>query len=343
MNIARNFSAEPPSPLTSALFLFMAVCLVGSAGFMWIEGWSFEESLYFTLISITTVGYGDQGASDTGKLYALVVVLSGFGITTYTFSLLMQRAVSNGLRWRDRMQAQIDALTGHSIVCGYGRMGRTICAELAHENASFVVIEEGEKQYEKAVEDGVLVLRGSAADDEVLERAGVRQAAHIVSAVDGEMENIAVTLSASELNPDIEIIARAERDSEVRKLFRAGATRTVSPFRAGGLDAANALLRPAIADCLMHTSEEDCPVELAQVPVEPGSILDGDELARFGQDQGRDAAFVALQHAGGELTISPSGSTRLRAGDTLIVAARPDRVPALRSMGSNVARALRAG
>lgn len=329
--------------ISTALLLFLLICILGSLGFMWIEEWNFQKALFFTLISITTVGYGDEGISEAGKLYALAVVLGGFGVTTFTFSLLMQRAVSKGFGRKDQMKAQIEALKAHTIVCGFGRMGQTICSELKHDGAAFVVIEESEEASSKAIESGFLVVRGGAADDDILLQAGVERAAHIISAVDGEVENIAVTLSASELNPEIEIIARAERDTEMRKLRRAGASRTVSPFRAGGLDAANAVLHPAIADCLDHASDSDCPVELTQIAIHPGSYLEGIRLSTFGQAEGRDVAFVALQTVEANLVISPIGATELAAGDILIVAGRSDRIRSVRDLGSNAISKSRGG
>ncbi len=322
--------------LSVAVFLFLMVCILGTLGFMWIEDWPMQKALFFTLISITTVGYGDEGVSEAGKLYALVVVLGGFGLTAFTLSLLMQRAVDTRFSGRGWMQSKIDRLKGHTIVCGYGRMGQTICEQLTKDHASFVVIEGDQERFEMAVRNGYLALRGQAADDELLLTAGIERASHIVSAVNSELENLAVTLSASELNPTIEVIARAERDADVRKLRRAGAARTVSPFRAGGLDAVAAILRPAVADSLANSGAGECPLRLAQIVVHPGSPLDTDNLIRFGQNEAEGIAFVALARMGEEtMTISPAGSTELKAGDVLIVAGHPEQIRKATRLGAN--------
>ncbi len=323
------------APVVRALGLFAAVCAAGTFGFSAIEGWSYWRSLYFTLITVTTVGYGDEGVSEAGRYFAVLVLLGGFGVTTYTFTQLMQYAVSKELTGGRKMVERIRALRGHAIVCGFGRMGEALCRQLARDGCPFVVVEREEESFRRAVAAGYLALRGRAEDDAVLVAAGVDRAAHLISAVDDPAENIAVTLSARDLNPGIEIVARAEREEEVRKLRRAGANHTVAPFRSAGLEAAQVVSRPAVASFLARTSEAESDLVLGEIRIHPDSPLVGAKLAECGRSEGARLSFVALERAGGETRVPPSGSDELAGGDLLIVAGHPEDVAAMRRRGES--------
>ncbi|HVS17009.1 MAG TPA: potassium channel family protein, partial [Planctomycetota bacterium] len=234
--------------LALAVAALLAVVLWGTLGLMWIEGWDFTQALYFTLITVTTVGYGDEGIGPSGRIFAMLFLVVGIGVCSYSFANLVQGMVADKLAWRRRMQAKIEALGSHVIVCGFGRMGSIVCRELLAAGRPFVVVEQHEQAWHAAIDAGYLALQGSASDDEVLEAAGIARATHLVSVVDSIEENIAISLSARYLNPALHIQARAERPAEERKLRRAGADRVVSPFHAGGLEVATALLRPKVAE-----------------------------------------------------------------------------------------------
>lgn len=316
-----------------ALALFALVCAAGTLGFSAIEGWSYWRALYFTLITVTTVGYGDEGVSEAGRYFAVMILLGGFGVTTYTFTLLMQYAVSKEFSGGRRMKEQIRDLRGHSIVCGFGRMGEEVCRQLVRDGCPFVVVERDREAVERAVAAGHLAVPGRAEDDAVLLEAGIERAAHLISALDDPAENIAVALSARELNPGIEIVARAERDEEVRKLRRAGADHTVAPFRSAGLEAAHVVSRPGVASFLARTSQAESDLVLAEIRIHPDSPLVGVKLAECGRAEGARLSFVALERAGGETRVPPSGSDELAGGDLLIVAGHPEDVSTMRRRG----------
>lgn len=319
--------------IASAVLAFLCVVAGGTAAFSWVEKWSVGQSLYFTLVTVTTVGYGDEGISDAGRAVAAVLLLGGIGIATYTFALIAQTAVSTQLAWRKRMQSRILRLENHVIVCGFGRMGQTICAELLSSERAFVVIERDPAAFDKACECSYLVVEGDAGRDEVMVSAGIERASHVVSAVDSESENIVITLTARELRPGMPIIARAEWEEEVRKLRRAGATRMVSPFRSGGIEVANAIVRPKVADFLARSTRSESDVALTEVVIEEGSPLAGVSLAEYGRCEGSRISFVALERPGKDVTIPPRGSEVLLPGDLLIVAGHPEDVVRMRDRG----------
>lgn len=218
------------------------------------------------------------------------------------------------------MQANIDKLRSHTIVCGFGRIGRTVTHELSEAGEPFVLIECDDDRFEAAREAGHPIVKGSASEDEVLARAGIAVASNLVAAVDSEMENIVITLTAREIRRDLTIVARAEREEEIRKLRRAGASRIVAPFRSGGVEIANAILRPQVAEFLDRSARCGSGLAFGEIVVEEGSELDGLALADYGRGQGARISFVGLQRPGEDIRVPPSGSECLRGKDVLIVA-----------------------
>ena len=323
---SQDIAANIHRKLVRALWALVSVVIVGTVGFAVTEGWTVWHGLYFTLITITTVGYGDEGISETGRIFAIFLLTGGIGASSYTFTLFIQSAVTYQLVWRSRMRECIDKLENHSIICGFGRMGRTICDKLILANKSFVVVERNPDGFRQALELGLLVVEGVATEDEVLFQAGIKNASHLISAVDSEADNIAIALTARDLRPDITIIARAERDEDVRKLYRAGADRVVAPFQSGGIEVANAIIRPKVVDFFAHSQQTENHFVLSEVCIQAGSPLADRQLGEHEKSGGKRIAFVAIERAEEEIAISPLGSETLRSGDILIVAGHPEDV-----------------
>ncbi len=300
-----------------ALGALIGVIAFGTFGLMIVEPdpvWDFWHSLYFTLITITTVGYSDEGLSPTGKGFTLVLLGLGIATATYAFTQLMQAVVGYQLNWRRRMQKEIDQLRNHLIVCGIGRVGRTVCERLATASLPFVVVENNRENVERARRLGYLTVHGSASDDEMLLLAGIERARGIVCAVDSDSENIVTTLSARELNPDILIISRADRERSVHKIRRAGASYVIAPSLKGGEDIANLLVRPNLAEFLSHGSG----YELSEVTIGPGSPLVGMTLEEYGEKE-RKIVFVAIKRKDGSTQIRPFAGERFHEDDVAII------------------------
>ncbi len=330
---------SPNRRLRNALLLLTLVTLGGAAGFVIIEGWDFWRALFFTLITITTVGYGDEGISDAGKKFASILLVGGIGVASYTFALIVQTAVTSQFAWRKKMQKHIDQLAKHTLVCGFGRMGREVSNQLATMNIPFVVIDRDPKAFFEACELGYLAVEGAASEDEVLEKAGIASAAHVVCLVPSAAENIVITLSARELRRDIPIISRAERNEEVKKLRLAGATRIVSPYKSGGLEIANAIVRPTVADFIARSQLADSDVAFSDFVIGDRSPLVGRLLAEVGKSEGTRLSFVAMERPGEAAMIPPSGALALEAGDHLIVAGDPLQIDALRELAEGRSKA----
>ena len=317
--------------LTRALLALVALIGLSTAAFIAIEGWSVAESLYFTILTITTVGYGDPGLSTSGRWVAQILMVAGIGLCTYTLALVVHATAVTEIARRKHMLKRIEELSGHTIVCGFGRMAAPLCADLREAGVAFAVVEQDEQAFLRAREAGFLAIHGLASEDDVLAAAGIAVAAHLVAAVDEGSENIVITLSARALNPDVCIIARAERDEETRKLVRAGATHVVRPYASGGREISNRILRPRLAELLGAFVDVDLGLTFGEVCVVEGSALAGVELGSYGRDAGSKLSFVALKREGKELLLQPRGATELEPGDVLVVAGDPGQLAAMRA------------
>jgi voltage-gated potassium channel len=309
-----------------AMAALAAVLIFGTCGFMIIQDqWGFWKSIYFTLITITTVGYGDYGLSPAGQQFTAVLLVGGIATATYAFGQLMQSIVAYQLNWRARMQKEIDQLRDHHIICGFGRVGCLVCGRLDKESIPFVVIEKDNERFKQARERGYYAIHGAGSDDELLIHAGVDRARSVVTAVDSDSENILITLSARELNPKVQIISRADGEGVSDKIKRAGASHVVSPAHKGGNDMAELIINPHLSDFLQGSNGTDCGYKLGEVRIEEGSSLVGRTPSEVG-DQEPSLVFVAIKHSDGSTQIRPSVDQAFQSNDILIFAGDYDAI-----------------
>ena len=226
----------------------LLVIFSGTLGYIVIEGWSFVDSLYMTVITIATVGYTEvHPLSTAGQIFSIVLILSGVGTVFYILTTIVQRTLEGelGIRiGRQRMGAKVKKLRDHFILCGYGRVGQAIADSLKQQGAAFVVIDQNEKIVDKAQQAGCLTILGDATKDEVLRETRITDARGLIAAFGDDADNTYATLAARELNPTLPIIARASSDDARRKLQQAGAHRVVAPETIGGQRMARLALRP---------------------------------------------------------------------------------------------------
>jgi len=252
-------------------------------------------------------------------------LIGGIATASYAVAFLVQATVAQTMDWRSRVQEKVDRVSEHTIVCGFGRMGRTVCEQLAQHGRKVVVVDKSVEHVQEAIESGYLAVLGPSTEDETLERAGIDRALHLVAAMGSPEANIVTSLTARGLSPTIRIIARAEHPPEVRKLERAGADRTVSPFQSGGVEAATAIVRPKVADFLADSISAG-HVVLGDIRVQAGSPLDGQTLAEYGKSTASRVSFVSVEREGEAPIIPAKGTHRLAPGDHLIVAGDPGEV-----------------
>jgi voltage-gated potassium channel len=299
------------------------VVVLGTGGYMLLEGWPFFDALYMVMTTITTVGYGEiRPLSGVGRAFTMLLIVLGAGTMLYTLTTLVQYAVEGDfprrLR-RRRMGRQIDHLSGHAILCGYGRVGRQIASEFHHEAVPFVVVDVNEASLELAAGDGYLTVRGDATADAVLLAAGVKRARTLVTAVDSDVDNVYVTLSARGLNPRLFVVARVSREEAAAKLQRAGADRVISPYEIGGRRMALLAVRPLaveFVDTVLHDPSTDLLLE--ELEIGPESPLVGQPLETVRQGEAGGLILLAVQQ-GGRLIANPPSTLVLQPSDQLVV------------------------
>ncbi len=321
-------TGEAMTVLRCAAALF-GVIAFGTIGFCLFEPkWDVWESLYFTLITITTVGYGDEGISAGGKTFAGLLLVIGIGTATYAMSQLVQAAATIHLSWKERMRSRIERIANHVVVCGFGRMGKFICRRLADAGAMFVVVEQDQTECQAAIEQGYLVMQGDASEDDVLRKASIKRARAVVCVLDSDAENTFVALSAHDLNSEAFVISRAESNESVRNLERAGAALVVSPHVTAGESISSALLQRTNSEDSSEVSG-DLEFRLHKVLVDSDSTLLGKTLVELRCDY-HSLVVLAIVDREGKTTLQPELSTTLRRGDIALAAATSKDVNQLR-------------
>ena len=314
---------------TRALLAILLVILFGTGGILITEeGWDVWKALYFTLITITTVGYGDMGLSEAGQRFTTVLLVVGIATTTSSFGQLVQAAFAYHHDWRGRMKSVIDNLSGHSIVCGAGRVGRAVCAHLLAEGRSIVLIDRDEKHLDWARDHGIPFLVGCGTEDEVLRSAGIDRAYGVVCATSTDAENIMICLTARDLKPEVVLVSRADDAESVRKLERAGASHVVAPAIDGGRELASLLVHPHVSRFLRESHQAQSNYRMTAVAIEAGCSLVGRTTREVGMEE-PNLVFVAIQREGDETKIRPRAEEQFRAGDIVIVVADPASVARL--------------
>jgi voltage-gated potassium channel len=318
--------------LAIAAGLLLSVVLVGTIGFAALERWSWFDALYFTVMNVTTVGSA-QPTDVAGKWWTILIVAVGFGVLTYTVLALVGYVIEGHLGdafEQRRMRRRVARMTGHYIVCGFGRVGREIADEFTAERIAFVVVDSNEDSLRRAASAGFSVVHGNAADVETLKAAGAERARGLVTAVDSDADNIYVTLSARVLKPDLFIVARANRPDAEPKLRLAGANRVVSPYTMGGRRLASLAMRPTaveFVDTILSATNGELLLE--DFTIQAGSRWIGEPLGKL-VAEADEAIVLALKRAG-RLIFRPGAETVLGAGDELVAAGPPASIKALES------------
>jgi voltage-gated potassium channel len=323
-----------------SLLMLAGVTVMGTVGYVVLEGWSVWDAFYMTVISVTTVGYGYvHPLSRAGEVFTVIVLTVGVATVLYTFSFLMARVVEGDLQdtWaRRRRERMLEELTQHFILCGFGRMGQIIAQEFARQSVPFVVIERDTERMHQAIEAGFLAVEADASSEQVLRRVGIERARGFIAAVSTDAENVYAVLSARLLRPDLFIVGRAETEDAKSKLVRAGADRVVSPYQIGGLQLAQTALRPAVVDFVqIATSSENLELNMEQIRIEEGAPLAGRTIIEANVRQRFGAIVVGIQRATGTMEFNPPPETTMRPGDHLVVLGRVESLRRLATEGAS--------
>jgi len=328
---------NPLRQLRPALLALLLLVLLGSAGYVAVEGWPFLDALYMTVTTISTVGFMEvHPLSPAGRLFTLLVIVSGVTVLFYTVGKIAQVMFEGQFqRYFGRMKVEklIESMRDHYIICGYGRIGSLICREFAAKPVPFVVVENNPAVIEKIEHDGHPYIRGSATEDDSLLTAGIKRAKGLIAVVTSDTENVYITLTARGLNPGLFILARAGEEGSDLKLTRAGANKVVSPYHIGGSRMAQAVLRPNVVDFIeIATGREHVDLQMEEICIPGESSFVGENLLSSGFRKQTGVIIVGIKKATGRMVFNPDSHTKIDGRDTLIVLGEPSSILKLEQM-----------
>jgi len=307
------------------IVVLLAVFLVaiGTGGYMLIEDWTAMDSLYMTVITLSTIGYGEVNpVSQGGRIFTLFLIVMGVGFFLYVIGNVVQFLVEGRIRLilgRHKLDKQISHLNNHYIVCGYGRMGRAFCRYLIQKGLKFVVIEKNEDRIPIMNSDHVLYIAGEATNEENLLTAGIKRATNLITALGSDADNVFLVLLAKGLNPQIYVVARASQNASKRPLNTAGADVVVSPFDIGARRMAHAILRPNVIRFLEFAfADESTDHHIEEIPVAESSKLVDVTLQESGIRQNYNLIILSIIKKDGEMLFNPSAGTVIGAGEKMI-------------------------
>jgi voltage-gated potassium channel len=334
---------DPVGQLITALLVILLIIALGTLGYVVLEGWRWDEALYMTVITVATVGYGEvRPLDESGRVFTMVLIVVGVGAAAWAFTRAFEVTLGDAF-WssvrKQRMKEKISRLSGHYIVCGYGRLGRRIVQDLLARGEQFVVVDWSDAAEQRLQQDQVPYVYGDATRDEVLFQAGVKRARGLVSALDSDATNVLTVLTARGLQPKLLIVARANTEASEGKLHRVGADRVVTPESIGGHRLALALLRPGVHDFLnrIFSFQPDLGIDVGQVTIREDSPFTGQTVAGCDLRRVRNVSILGIQLPDGEFVLNPDPDRVIAPAETLILIGPAEAIYELEALYSWVA------
>ncbi len=319
-----------------SILVLCAILTFGSVGYMLIEDASFDDGLYMTMITVSTVGYGETvHLTPAGRYFTMILILIGVGYVMVVFREITESVVAGGIRTalgKRNMSKKLEKMKDHYVVCGFGRIGQVICRLLQENGKQFVIIEKKDDEIEQINALGYMALKGDASDDQMLIQAGVARAKGLVGVVSSDAENVYISLSARSLNPRLYIVARSSGDKRVEeKLKRAGADQVISPYYIGAYHMANLILRPTVTDFIdLAVSGTNLGLRLEEIVVTASatalvdkSLMESEIRKKF------NIIVVVIKRRAGDSVFNPTPTTLIEVGDTLVVLGEVEQIKAL--------------
>jgi voltage-gated potassium channel len=326
---------EPQKRLRRGIIILASIIAAGTIGYMLIEGWTPLDSIYMTVITVSTVGFGEvHPLSEAGRIFTIILIIGGVSGALFVFSALIDYVIEGrmGIARRKRhMKAKIAELKDHFILCGYGRVGEEVARIFTEEGVPFVTIDSRPENIALAEEQGYLCLLGDATSDKVLLEAGIERARALVAAVGSDVDNTYIVLSARGMRPDLFIEARASTKEAEAKLKTAGANRIVAPNSIGARRMALLAIRPTVADFIDTVSfRRGRELQMENIVVPDSSPLVGQTVASIRQHS--RANILAINRKSGKLLTNPGDEESIELGDRLIIMGTAEQLTTLESL-----------
>lgn len=304
------------------------VIILGTVGYIFIEGWSVLDAFYMTIITLTSVGFGEiHPLSYWGRLFTILLIASGLGIIAYGSSTIVQLIISGDLRAElnaRRRRKMLEKLGNHDIICGFGRMGQHVATELKRQGRSFVIIDQSDSIVERCRHMEYMAVHGSAANEEVLIEAGIRRARSLITVVNSDAGNVFIVLTARGLRPDLIIVTRVNYDDAEAKLRRAGANQVISPYVIGGRRMVSYVEQPGVVDFLdvvMHSP--DLELWMREFKIESNSPLVGQSLRESRLRLEIGVNVLSIRYPGQPASVHPDADQPLQPDTQLIALGTP--------------------
>ena len=316
-----------------ASIALLVLFAIGTTGYAFIEGWSWMDGLYMTFITLSTIGFQEiHTLSDTGRLFTLGLGITGIGLLTFVVARSAQFLFASERLRERRIMSQIDDLSDHYIICGYGRVGQRLAEDLQVAGNSFVVVDIADDEIANLREKDLLYVQGNAEEEEVLRKAGLDRARGLILTLPTDSSNVFVALTARQMNPSLFILARTVDHDNRNKLLHAGANKVIAPSEVGADRMAQVVLRPNVDEFMEQVLHANAlSLQIDEVEVHPSAPLAGQSLAESNFRQQFDAVVIGIIDADtGEMTFNPTPAARIDAGDILIVLGDSDVIQTLR-------------
>ena len=313
------------------ILYFVTLAAVGSIGFYVIGGdqWSWIDSLYMTIITLSTVGYGEvHTLTGAGKIWSILIIIFGVSGIGALIRTLNEEFIQLELFRKNTMMKTISKLKNHYVICGYGRMGAVIAKELQEKNLEFVIIENNEQKVEIIRSKGLFCVNGDATSEETLQDARVDKAVGVAVVLDTDQDNLFVTMSMKTTNPDLFILSRCAKEDNQSKLIRAGANKVVNPYTAGGHRMAEILSKPQVEDSISVVSPKhsDLNLTLDEISLKDLNQYDGVLIKDSNIREEFDVMIVGIIKETGESIINPAPDTILSNKYTILLMGESDKM-----------------
>jgi voltage-gated potassium channel len=306
--------------------LILLMILIGTIGFLIIEHMSLLDSLYMTVITIFTVGFRElkEPMSHAGQIFTIMVIIGGAGTVLFAFTKLAEIVFEGGLQnffWRRRMERRLEKIKDHFILCGHGRIGRTVKESLKHEGMPYVVIENNPLEIKVLEEEsGSLFVEGDATNEEVLNKAGIKRAKALAALLPTDADNLYLVLTVKLINPSLFVLAKVLEEEAEKKILQIGANKIVSPYKLSGHRIAQSMIRPTLVDFMdLIIRRQELALNMEEFVVRKDSQLRGKSLRECAIRSRSNVIVVAIKRPGQNIVFNPPAGDTLDLGDTLLV------------------------